>query len=190
MKFCPKFGFRFTCQIQSSIKTAEIIGLAAIALIAYGFVNKAVALGTLNFYPDKIVSLVFDNGTPILTISLLAQNTSSQSFTIKSISGNVYSNNTLVGNISEFGNQMISSNSESVVTVNVRMQLVSIVNDLIRALQFGNFAQVITLDGNVNVDNYQIPLKMDYTLGKLPGSIAGGAKISQQSAVNNLRVAI
>lgn len=173
-----------------TIKTAEIIALAAVGIIAYGFINKAVALGALNFYPDRVVSIQFDNSTPVMTISLRCQNTSSQSFTIQSLSGNIFANNVLVGNVSEFGSQIIAANSEAFVTVNVRMAIISIVNDIIRALQFGNFGQSIVLQGSVNVDNYQIPLNMNFQVGSKAPAVTGAVITRGNEAGNNLKVAI
>lgn len=155
----------FTYSNPTLIKTEYIIGIAALGLLALGFINKAVALGTLNFYPDKINSISFLGGTPVMTISLLVQNTSSQSFNIKSISGNVYTNNTLIGNISSFTTQLIAPNSQSYITIQVRLMLVSLTNDIIRAFQFGNFSQTIKLNASINVDDYQIPLNTDFQIG-------------------------
>lgn len=140
------------------------------------------ALGTLNFYADKVLNLQFDGATPVFTVQLLCENTSSQSFTINSISARVFSNNYEVGSISNFGRQVIAANSQVFVTVNIRLQLISLTNELIRAFQFGNFGQTLHIQGAVNVDDFNIPINMDFQLGKAAG-VTGVGELREKKSV-------
>lgn len=84
---------------------------------------------------------------------------------IRSISGELYANGYLVGNIGNFGILSIQPNSEGVIYITVRLMLIGLTNEIIRVFQFGNFSQDLVLKGFVNVDNYQIPLNMQYSIG-------------------------
>jgi len=142
------------------IKTSTLVGFTAVGLIAYNLVAKARALGSINFYPGRIVNLQFDGMTPVMTLELLAQNTTGQQMVLRSIAGNVVANGYIVGNISSFTPSPIRANSQSSLLVQLRLFPLGIVNDIIRAFELGNFHQDITIQAYANVDNYQIPIKL------------------------------
>jgi LEA14-like dessication related protein len=107
----------------------------------------------------------FDGATPVLTVGLVVENTSNQSMTIKSLVGNLYANGYNVGHLSAFDPQEITPNSQSVISIDIRMGLLGIVNDIIRAVQYGNFTQDLQLTGYANVDNLQVPIDEKYKAG-------------------------
>jgi LEA14-like dessication related protein len=139
------------------------LGIAGI--IAYNFFAKAAAAKRMNFFPGGVDSIHFDGDTPVITITLIAHNTSNQQMTINSLDGNISANGTYIGNASSFIPQTIFPNSQSTVKVDIRLGVFNIVNDIIRAFQFGNFQQVINFTGSANVDNIQVPINMNYTVG-------------------------
>ena len=107
----------------------------------------------------------FDGVTPVLTLGLVAQNVSNQQMTIKSIVANLFTNNYLVGNLASFTPQVILPTSQVTLYVDVRLSPLSIVNDIIRAIQYGNFQQNVVLKGDMNVDNMVLPVDMNYKIG-------------------------
>lgn len=127
--------------------------------------RKGGALGTLNFFPDKVRSISFDGLTPVMTIGLGVQNTSNQSFTIRSLAGNLYANNYYIGNVSSFTLRTIAPNSQQVIFITARLQLIGIVNDILNAFENRNFAQTIEIKAMANVDNLQIPININYKIG-------------------------
>jgi hypothetical protein len=147
-----------------SLMTKAILLLPA-AVLVYNFINKSHALGTVNFYPEGVKSLDFDNATPVMAVGLRVQNTTGQKFIIRSIAGNVYSNEYLVGNASNFVPFTVAANSQAILSINIRFALLGIVNDIIRAFQTKNFTQEIEFDGYANIDNFQIPIKIKYKVG-------------------------
>ncbi len=148
------------------MKTGQAIALTAVALIGYNLIAKAKASDTLNYYPAGLPRIRFEGATPVLTIGLAAQNVSNQRFTIRSIAANVSANGFLVGNVSYWLPQVIEPRSQSVLTLDIRLSLLAVVNDIINAVQTGEISQEITLKGWVNVDGFQSPLEMKYKLGK------------------------
>lgn len=147
------------------LKTGQAIALGAGAVVIYSLFRKRAALGTLNFFPDKIKGFRWDGMTPILMIGLGIQNTSNQSFTIHSIAGSIYCNSYYIGNLSTFTPTVIPRNSEGFIVLNARLQLIGIVNDIIEAAENGNFSQEIVMKAKANVDNLQIPINLKFSVG-------------------------
>lgn len=145
-------------------KTQTVI-LASGGIILYTMLSKKAALETLNFYPAAVRNIHFDGATPVMTVGLAAQNTSNQKFVISAIAGNLYANNILVGNLANFTRQEVLPRSQNILLLDIRMSLIGIVNDIIRIFQQGNFTQELKFEGYVNVDNYQVPLKITYKIG-------------------------
>lgn len=143
----------------------QAVGLTAAGILLYTVFTKKAAAGTLNFYPASVKNIHFDGATPIMTVGLAAQNTSNQKFVIRSIAGDLYANSYLIGNVANFTTQTVFPNSQSIINLDIRLSLISLVNDIIRAFQMGNFSQVLKFEGYVNVDNYQVPLNIDYKIG-------------------------
>lgn len=134
-------------------------------VFALYWLNKAVAAGRLSFFPGDVTGFGIEGITPVANITLRVQNSSNASLKINSLSGNVYANNTLVGNLSGFQPVYIRGNSEGTIPVNVRFQPIGIVNQLIQAWNTHNFQEKFTVDGTVNAEGIPVPLKMEYSLG-------------------------
>lgn len=105
-----------------------------------------------------------------MLVSLVVQNTSNEQFTLKSIAGDVYATSNgskyWVGNVSYWLPQVIYANQQTALKLNVSLGLIGIVQDIIQAFQYGSFSQVLTFQANANVDNIQVPIKIDYKVGK------------------------
>lgn len=127
--------------------------------------RKGAALGTLNFYAGAVSNLTFENSRPVFTLGLVVQNTSNQSFTINSVAGDLYANNNEVGNVSGFITQHINANSETTIYLKIRMNLLSIVNNLVTAFTTGNIKQQVKLEAMANIDSLQVPINLSYTIG-------------------------
>ena len=95
----------------------------------------------------------------------MAQNTSNQVLSCYSFAASLTANNILIGNVASFTPQIIAPNSQQIISVDVRLSILGIVNDIIRDVQFGNFQQDIILNGFANVDNYQVPITMTFKAG-------------------------
>lgn len=152
------------------LKTGAAIALTAGGVLAYTLLTKRSALSTINFFPvANDVTIQFDGATPVMTIGLAAQNTSNQQLVLRSFAGDLLAtvNGTeyTVGNISSFTQTVVAPNSQTVIELQVRLFLIGVVNDLIRSLQFGNFQQDLRIKAFANIDNYQIPVDLNYKIG-------------------------
>jgi hypothetical protein len=144
--------------------TAGILGLGG--LLIYSLFRKGKALGNLIFFPYSIKNIRFQGATPILSLGITVQNTSNQSFTLKSIAGELFANNYLIGNLSQFTPLTINPNSEVVMYVDCRLSLLSIVGDIVNAIKTGAWSQNLELECMANVDNLQVPINITYKFGK------------------------
>lgn len=149
-------------QSQNLLKTAAFVGGG---IVLYNVLIKGKALGSINFVSGGIHSLALQGSTPILTVGVIAQNTSSQKFIVRSIAGNVTSNDFLVGYVSYFGQTEILPNSQATIYVPIVLSPLGIVQDIINAFQYADTTQQIEFKGYANVDNFQVPIDNKYKVG-------------------------
>lgn len=107
----------------------------------------------------------FNNLSPVITFSVIVQNTSALGVRVDSFAGNLISNGTYIGNVYNFTPITIPPNSQSIVLIDARLQPLGIVNDLIQAFQYRNFKQDVKIEGFVNAGILQIPLKLNFSVG-------------------------
>jgi len=148
--------------LNTALKTGLLIGGA---LLAYNAFAKGNALQTLNFYPKKVSNIRIDGVTPVMTFGLAVQNVSNQSMVLHSLAGNLYANGILIGNVSSWVPTRINANSETVLQITVRLSLLGVVQDIIRAFNGDGWQQNIEFDARANVDRYNIPIKITYKVG-------------------------
>jgi len=144
--------------------TAVFLGLATLAVLELW--RKQSALGSLNFYPAGIKKLDFDGATPVITVSLVAQNTSNKDFTLNSIAGNLFADSYFVGNLSSFGQPFtIRSNAQTPIDLEIRLQIIGLANNIIQALTQNDFSVNLELDAWANIDGLQVPINQKFKIG-------------------------
>lgn len=146
------------------MKSIPVILLGIAGFIGYKLFNKAKAGGDLVFFPRGIRAIRFEGANPILELNLGIANTSNQEFTINAIAGNLYTNGTYVGYVSNFNHTAIHAQTEVSLVVSCRMSLLGIVSQLLDGLQNGTWEQDVQLELNANVDNISVPVKINYKL--------------------------
>jgi len=134
------------------------------ALVTYFLLAKKQAVNILNYYV-KGISINFDGFTPVLTINLAIQNVSNQSFTIKSLTGLLYNNGKEIGNINSFDVLEVPPVSEVYYKINVRLNLISVVSDLISVIQQKSGAtQNLSINAWINAGGLITPININYSL--------------------------
>jgi len=146
------------------LHTLAKTALAAGAIIALTAFSKAKAAGTLNFYPEGVRSITLDGITPIISLGLVIQNPSSSSFQVKSLVGNLSANGFIIGNVSTYQAVTVRANSQSVLVLNVRLSILGIVGDIIKAFNGEGVQQIMTFKAWANVDNYSAPITISYKI--------------------------
>ena len=148
------------------MRNSTLLALGAVgALIVYHLWRESSAAGNLVFTPGNVTNMAFSGSTPVVAFTINVQNTSTTDLLLNSIAGNLYSNNTLVGNVSNFSPVTIAANSQTVLPVNASFQILGIANDLISAFQSGSTQQNLELEGFANVGGAQVPLDLKMTVG-------------------------
>jgi hypothetical protein len=145
--------------------TNKVLLFGAAGLLAWWLYSKARALGDLVFSPGTVTGASMLGSSPLVNASIVVQNTSGSSLQINSFAGNVLSNGTLIGNVSNFSPLLIPGNSQINMPVNLLLQPVGLVNDIIQSIQNANFTQSLSIEGNANVNNFQVPVKVNFSVG-------------------------
>jgi hypothetical protein len=144
-------------------------GLEALLLLGGGALlyigNQARSVANLNFFADDISAMTFEGVNPVAYLDLLVQNTSNVNISLNSLSGSVYVDNTLVGNVSNFTPVVSMGNSEAIMQVKVRLMALGLVNEMIQSFQYKNFSKKIDLRATVNANGVQLPITLTFQLG-------------------------
>jgi LEA14-like dessication related protein len=133
-------------------------GAAALYFLArYSFSQKAIFL----------LRSVKPSGTilqPTVTVEIAVQNPTNQRITLKSISGSVFVNDKYLANVSSFGDQIITGNSESIVKVTARPSGVGVFQSVRQLLTQPIGTIQVRFSGSANVDGINIPIEETKTL--------------------------
>jgi LEA14-like dessication related protein len=133
-------------------------GAAALYFLArYSFSQKAIFL----------LRSVKPSGTilqPTVTVEIAVQNPTNQRITLKSIRGSVFVNDKYLANVSSFGDQVITGNSESIVKVTARPSGVGVFQSIRQLLTQPIGTIQVRFSGSANVDGINIPIEETKTL--------------------------
>lgn len=146
-----------------STQAAIFTGLAV--FIGYSLIRSVASAGQLLWYADGVQKLSFEGATPVLQVRMRVMNTGNISYTLNAFAADVEANDTLIGNANFFSQQIIPARSQQVLLVNIRLMPLSIVQDLINAVQTKNFQFKINISGSANVNNLQVPVNLTYNIG-------------------------
>ena len=83
---------------------------------------------------------------------------------LKSISGSIYVNDKYLANVSSFGDQVISGNSESIVKVTARPSGLGVFQSVKELLTQPIGTIQVRFSGSANVDGINIPIEESKTL--------------------------
>ena len=98
---------------------------------------------------------------PTIELSIGLQNPTNQRATFKSLSGSLYVNEKYVANVSSFGDQTISANSESNILINTRPSATGVFDTVKELISGGiNAGYIVTLTGTANIDNISYPVNI------------------------------
>jgi hypothetical protein len=151
------------------LKTGHLLLLTGGAVLAWNIFSRKKAAESLNFIPGQFKTFAWENGNPVIVVTVLVQNTSNHIFNILSIAGNVYTetggDEFLIGDVSDFVQKTIPPISETEIEVKMRLRLIGIVSDLITAFTSHTlFDQTVRLEAYANVDNIQVAIDDKFKL--------------------------
>ena len=97
--------------------------------------NLSNAAGNLQYFPGNITG--FDLFPPTIYVTLIVQNTSNVTFTINSLASSVFSDTTLIGNVSDFIPVTIPGNSQGSIPLSVKLLPIGLANEIISIINGG-----------------------------------------------------
>jgi hypothetical protein len=127
--------------------------------------NLARAASNLTYFPGEITGFSLSGFSPVITADLIVQNTSNVEFTINSLAGNVLSDGTIIGNLSNFTPVRIPANSQGVIPLTFTLQPLGVVNDIIQIITGGSGQRNLMVQGSVNANGMQQPFSVPYNVG-------------------------
>lgn len=147
------------------MKLLPAVGLTIAGLFVLSKVMTASAASRINFTLGNI-GISSSGITPIVQLTVLAQNPTDKSITISSIVGNVLLNGQLIGNIPPVGFPItVAANSQSQIPISVMLQGLSLISDVVSMLSgTAGLSAVVSLTGTVNVDGLLLPLNLSYRI--------------------------
>lgn len=161
--------FLILAAVTSLYKPCEMGGFEAVLFLAGAaglyLWNLSKAAGSLVYYPGNITGFSLSGFSPVVTADLIVQNTSNISFTITSLAGNVTTNGTQVGNISNFTPIIIPANSQGAIPLTLTLQPIGAANEIIAIITGGVGSRDIKIDGSINANGIQQPLALSYKVG-------------------------
>lgn len=127
--------------------------------------NLSKAAANLIYSPGDITGFRLDGISPVLYVDLVIQNTNNVSFTINSLAGSVLSNDTVIGNISNFTPIQVPGNAESVLPLTLKLQPIGLVGDIISIITGGVGNRDLRIKGTVNANGIQEGFELIYKIG-------------------------
>jgi hypothetical protein len=142
----------------------NLIWIAAAAAAIYFIIRKS------NFAKNLIFS--FNNIKPVgkwfqpeLIITLSVQNPTNQVATIKAISGTLYLSGKAISNISNFNQQLIQPQMESLISFSAKPGIIGIANVIKEIFTEKNRKQYnFKFIGTANVDGVLLPIDQEFIL--------------------------
>lgn len=153
--------FYIWVKFQSNMKKFGVVLLiGAVGLYLFSRINagkniKAV-LKKINFGGSLL--------SPKILITLGIQNPTSTGANVQSFTGEIYSEDKLIADISSFEKIRINPNSETIFVVTAIPQSVNIVKELIRVVKTRAKQNTFRLVGALNVDGNTLPIDFNYAL--------------------------
>ena len=102
--------------------------------------------------------------SPKIFVTLGIQNPNSQSVTVNSFTGELYSGNTAIADISSFEKTTIGANSETAYTITAVPRSVSVLTEIVKAITKNKISKTFNLKGALNVNNTTYPLNFNYNM--------------------------
>lgn len=135
------------------------------ALVGYSLWRKDAGFKSIIFLPPQFNSLTFPNLTPVLGITMVAQNTSNQNFTVRALSAKAFCDGKYIGTVYNFNAQVIPPTSAFPLKLYIQLSLIGIAIDVVTAIQDKEFSKTIQLQGSANVDGLQLPITESFDVG-------------------------
>jgi LEA14-like dessication related protein len=118
---------------------------SAAQLLNFSIANAQVDLSGSNFY---------------LTVNVVVQNPTGESFNVKSLSGSLTVNGNFLGTVSNFQPAVIAANSQAIYPLTIQIALIGAGLDLYQIINDGEKDIVANISGTANANGFAIPVNV------------------------------
>jgi LEA14-like dessication related protein len=136
---------------------------AGLAYVGFQIFTKVQAVASFNVLVTN-VKLLFRGIIPTVVCDITIQNPTKESFTVSSLTGDIFVNNTLIGQISDFTDEMINPNSESKISVDVPLSLNGVADQISSMINNRNVTMNVLINGSLKLNGVPLPVHVTYKL--------------------------
>jgi LEA14-like dessication related protein len=129
-------------------------------ITAFIFFGGAQTVNSLKFVATGVGFDVSNPLSPIVNVSVIVQNPTSNSLQLNSFAGTATVNGTSSGNVSYFTPVLIAANSQTTITLQIRLSDAGIISDLLNFINAGTGAILIAVNGTANVNGAGLPVSL------------------------------
>lgn len=145
-----------------AMKPLTWIGLSIAAVFVLSKIATAGNASRLNFTVSN-VQPGLSGLNPVITLNLVAQNPTSESFQINAVVANVFLNGQPIGNISGFVPVTVQPTSQANIPLRVQLSGLELIDQVLGILNgSAGVAAAVRITGTVNLDGSNIPIDVTY----------------------------
>lgn len=138
------------------MKIGNLLLLAGGGFLLWQVIQTGVGVNTVQI----VFNGVQPQGALNYTLTFLIQNVSNASATLNALTGAVYINGNLVGNLSNFTPVAIPATSQQSVNVNLQLSVLGSASEVVQQLQSSGQTLNFEVKGNANVGGLVIPFDL------------------------------
>lgn len=144
------------------MKLLPALGIAAVALYLLSKLSFAGNASRLN-YTISGLSLQMSGLNPVISINLVAQNPTNQTFNVAAIVANVSLNGQPLGNVAGFQPVTILPTAQASIPLTVTLSGLSLINDVVGILNgTAGASALLHITGTVNANQTLLPIDVQY----------------------------
>lgn len=134
-------------------------------VIAWIYWAKGKAIDRLQFY-IKGIGTSIQAGQPVITLSIAIQNPTNETFTIRSVVGNLSSNGQVIGRVTSNSEVFVQAAGQSLYPLNIALSIGGLGLAIYNLISQGiGTSQTIGFSGAVNASGIVAPIDITATIG-------------------------
>jgi LEA14-like dessication related protein len=129
-------------------------------IIAFIFFGGAQTVNSLKFVATGVGFDVSNLLSPIINVTVIVQNPTSTALQLNSFAGTATVNGTASGNVSYFQPVLIAANSQTTITLQIRLSDAGIISDLMNFISAGTGQLLVAVNGTANINGAGLPVSL------------------------------
>jgi len=152
--------------VNSTVKYG-LFGIALYALYHMGLESTAQNLRNIRLQINNVDASFNSNGGIDIIFSVNVQNPNNSKIVVNSVVGDVYLNNTKIGLVKAFGQQIVADNSEANIKLVCTVKMLAAIETFKNIFMYrspNKKQNHVQLLGTVNINNKALPLNINFLL--------------------------